>query len=59
MLIAKSTVQMDFDYVSTKLKIKPTAARMRYSRLKRAVFKDQGAASKGKTQNMVMDGDSP
>ena len=50
---------MDFDYASKKLNIKPGAAQKRYSRLKRAVFTEQGQgeASKRKARGVVKDGE--
>lgn len=50
---------MDFGYASKKLNIKPSAAQMRYSRLKRAVFKEQDSGSKGSAKGVVKDEESP
>lgn len=50
---------MNFDYVGSKLKIKPAAAHMRYSRLKRAVFSGENSVSKGDARKSAMDGESP
>lgn len=50
---------MNFDYVGSKLKIKPTAAQKRYCRLKQAIFNGQASAAKGNGRKMDVDGESP